>query len=165
LGGVRRPVHPSLYNVTYRSITAVCHTVLTPDLLRLLHVSKQQLKAITQPLHVIILDVLQLKRTWNDLNVPVMQNRLLARLEAEVKVACVLWVDTEGVHTALRIGFQVGREPALYPFVLALPSQKDTCNLPVSVFVPFWYFSCVIISSTFLAIALTWLTISSSRSL
>lgn len=72
------------------------------------HVLEKQFKPVAQCTHVRIHGFLKLERMRHHLDGPMLQLRVLARLEAQMEVARVLGVDTESVNTAFRVGFRVG---------------------------------------------------------
>lgn len=90
---------------------------LPPRPLPILHIRKQQLKAIAQCPHIRIHIPLKLKRLRDDFDWPALKLRVLARFEVEEEIARVFGVNAEGVDGAFGVGFRVGGEPAfwLYP--------------------------------------------------
>ena len=85
-------------------------------------ISKEQLEPILQRPHIRILVTLQLKGIGNDFDGPVGLRSVLSGFEAQVEVARVFGVETEGVHAALGVGFGVGCEPLFYE-----AGQLDLC--------------------------------------
>lgn len=72
------------------------------------HVLEEEFEAVAQGAHVRVHCFLELKGVGDDFDGPVLQLGVLPRLEAQVEVARVLWVDAEGVHAPLRVRFRVG---------------------------------------------------------
>ena len=136
-----------------------------------LHIGKQELEPVRQISHARIRIPLQLKSLWYDLHRPNHQIRISAGLEAKVEEARVFRIDAKGVGRSLRVGLSICTQPGFCVSPNQYLKRKDLCfhnrrsNLPVSALLPLWYLSCSIISSTFLDMAFTCSTMSSSRSL
>ena len=79
-----------------------------------MHVGKHQLEAVAQSLHIRIRVLLQLIALRNDLDRPVLQARVLACLETQVKVAGVFAIDAERICRAARVGFGIRLEPLIW---------------------------------------------------
>lgn len=77
-------------------------------------VLEQKFEAVAQGAHVRVHGALQLKGLGYDFDGPALELGVLAGLEAEVEVARTLGVDAESVHASFRVGFRVGRQPALW---------------------------------------------------
>lgn len=81
--------------------------------LRILHIREKKFESIAQGPHVRIGVFLQLESLRDDFDGPVLQLRMLAGLETQEEIPRVFGVDAEGIHGAFRVGFRVGRKPAL----------------------------------------------------
>lgn len=68
-----------------------------PRLPPALHIAEHQLEPIAQGLHVWVWVLLQLVALWDHLDGPVLETRVLARLETKEEVAGVFGVDTESI--------------------------------------------------------------------
>ena len=73
----------------------------------------QQFEPVFQGAHVRICILAKLERVWDDLDTPVAQLGVSARLEAEVEVAWEFRVQAKGVHGSLWIGFRVSFKPLI----------------------------------------------------
>ena len=78
-----------------------------------LHIRKQQLEPVTQRPHIRVHIPLQLKSLRHHLDSPMLHLCVLARFEAQQKVAGVLGVDAEVVDGTFRVGLGVGCQPVL----------------------------------------------------
>lgn len=79
-----------------------------------LHVGEHQLEPVAQGLHVRVRVLLQLEALRDDLDWPVLEFGVLARLEAKEEVAGVFGVDAERIGRATGVGLGVGLEPLIY---------------------------------------------------
>lgn len=79
-----------------------------------LHVAEHQLEPIAQGLHVRVRVLLQLVALRNHLDGPVLETRLLTRLETKEEVAGVFGIDAESIRRATRVGLGISLEPLVW---------------------------------------------------
>jgi hypothetical protein len=75
------------------------------------HVHDEELETILQRTHIRVSVLSKLKPIRNDLDRPSAELSMLSSLEAEIKVARILWVYAERIHATFGIGLGVGCEP------------------------------------------------------
>lgn len=79
-----------------------------------LHIAEHQFEPIAESLHVWVGVLLQLVALRDHLDGPILETRVLARLETKEEVTGVFRIDTERICRATRVGLGISLEPLVW---------------------------------------------------